>query len=62
MAASKRTETCDHADSEDCMICFACGNCSETLDDEEICEDCRQAMKDDAVQEAADRKHKGYDP
>lgn len=45
------TPDCGHDSHEDCMCCSICGKCSETLDDDDVCDDCREA----------DRKHKGQD-
>ena len=27
---------------EDCMICIECGQCNETLDENDICQECRE--------------------
>ena len=32
---------CTHRDNEYCMICTECGHCSESLDDDDVCGDCR---------------------
>lgn len=32
---------CAHADHEDCMICSECGGCKESLDEDDICDECR---------------------
>lgn len=33
--------TCQHTQGEDCMNCSVCGLCKETLDDAEVCDQCR---------------------
>lgn len=33
--------TCQHQSFEDCMICTKCGKCSESLDENDVCGDCR---------------------
>lgn len=35
-----RVSTCQHAPYEDCLICRECGNCDETLNDDDVCSDC----------------------
>lgn len=39
--AAQTTLSCQHGSHEDCMICAICGNCDESLDDNDICDDCR---------------------
>ena len=34
--------SCNHKDNEDCLICSACGECSESLNDFEICSACEE--------------------
>ena len=34
--------TCQHEDHEDCMICRLCGECDESLDDDDVCDGCRE--------------------
>lgn len=52
---------CGHTDIEDCLVCNVCGNCSESLDDNDVCSKCKQGMEDNAACERADRIHKGYE-
>ena len=40
--AACRQMACGHKEHEDCMICCLCGDCKESLDDAEICADCRE--------------------
>jgi hypothetical protein len=35
-------DTCAHSSNEDCMNCAICGRCSENLDKEDVCTDCRE--------------------
>jgi hypothetical protein len=37
---SKRKKKCQHQEFEDCLICACCGECDETLNDDDICSDC----------------------
>lgn len=32
--------TCQHKPHEECLICCVCGECSESLDDHDICSNC----------------------
>ena len=32
--------SCQHKENEDCLICVACGQCREDLDDSDTCTDC----------------------
>lgn len=32
---------CEHHDFEDHIICQQCGKCRETVDEDDICQDCR---------------------
>ena len=34
-------DACDHNSNEDCMYCAVCGKCSESLDADDLCYDCR---------------------
>ena len=34
-------DACDHNSNEDCMCCAVCGKCSESLDADDLCYDCR---------------------
>ena len=34
------TDECGHKVNEDCMICIACGQCREDLDENDECSDC----------------------
>lgn len=34
-------EVCGHKSYEDCLICCLCGNCDESLDTNDICDNCR---------------------
>ncbi len=34
------TDECGHKVNEDCMICIACGQCREDLDENDECPDC----------------------
>jgi len=36
-----QTKNCGHKSNEDCMFCADCGECSEELDEDDICPDCR---------------------
>jgi hypothetical protein len=46
---------CQHAPGEDCMSCIKCGRCRETLDDADVCDDCRAQKLPRAT--AADSNH-----
>lgn len=45
----KRSETCEHKSFEDCLICSICGNCSESLDSQDICADCGGKNENDKI-------------
>ena len=34
-------DACNHESNEDCMNCAVCGKCSESLDADDLCYDCR---------------------
>ena len=34
------TNECSHKVNEDCMNCNECGQCSESLNDKDVCADC----------------------
>lgn len=35
-------QICQHAPHEDCLICCECGRCSESLDKDDVCAECRE--------------------
>jgi hypothetical protein len=42
---------CEHDKTEDCMFCEECGACSETLDYDDICQECREKEQRDRAQQ-----------
>jgi hypothetical protein len=47
--AYRRYFGCQHQENEDCMICANCGYCRESVDDNDICANCRgETPEDDA--------------
>ena len=38
--------SCMHKSNEEHMFCFVCGLCSESLDEEDICADCKGEVED----------------
>lgn len=38
---------CEHDTGEDCMNCAICGLCKESLDDDDVCDDCRKGVGDE---------------
>lgn len=31
---------CEHKPNEDCLICRICGECKESLDEDDVCTEC----------------------
>ncbi len=40
-------KVCGHKSNEDCLICCLCGNCDESLDEDDICDNCRDEDGDE---------------
>jgi len=35
-------QTCQHTPDEDCLTCCECGQCSESLNEDDVCAECRE--------------------
>lgn len=49
--------TCQHDDTEECMNCEQCGQCSESLNEDEICSDCLNPKQDGSPEAKPALKH-----